>query len=89
MIAEAQLVAGFWLRPVNTRCDNNVVPFTLELLGRLPSWVRLGLVRADSGFCDEQWLQLLEHQKLPYIVVGRLYQPIKKFDSSLHEVGAN
>jgi len=24
-IAEAKLVVGFWLRPGNTRCDNNAV----------------------------------------------------------------
>lgn len=78
MIAEAQLVAGFWLRPGNTRCDNNAVAFTLEILNRLPSWVRLGLVRADSGFCEECWLQLLEEKSLPYIVVGRLYEPVQR-----------
>lgn len=77
MIAEVQLVAGFWLRPGNTRSDNNAVAFTLELIGRLPRWVRISLVRADSGFCDEQWLQMLEEKNLPYIVVARLYQPIK------------
>jgi hypothetical protein len=78
MIAEGQLVAGFWLRPGNTRSDNNAVAFTLELLARLPCWLRLGLVRADSGFCDESWLQLLEQKRLPYIVVGRLYEPIQR-----------
>jgi hypothetical protein len=78
MIAEAQLVAGFWLRPGNTRSDNNAVAFTLEILGRLPAWLRLGLVRADSGFCDESWLALLEEKRLPYIVVGRLYEPIQR-----------
>jgi hypothetical protein len=78
MIAEAQLVAGFWLRPGNTRCDNNARAFTLELLGRLPRWLRLGLVRADAGFCDEAWLQTLEEKRLPYIVVGRLYEPMQR-----------
>ena len=78
MIAEAHLVAGFWLRPGNTRSDNNAPAFTRELLARLPGWVRLGLVRADSGFCDEAWLQLLEEKGLPYIVVGRLYEPVQR-----------
>ena len=77
MLAEAQLVAGFWLRPGNTRSDNNAVAFTQELLGRLPSWIRLGLVRADSGFCDERLLEFLEAQELPYIVVARLHRPTR------------
>ncbi|MFO1460021.1 MAG: hypothetical protein U1G08_11490 [Verrucomicrobiota bacterium] len=41
MISEVLLLAGFRLRPGNTRSDNNAVAFTQELLGRLPSWVRL------------------------------------------------
>lgn len=77
VVAEAKLVAGFWLRPGNTRCDNNVVAFTLDLLDYLPRQVRLRLVRADSGFCTSEWLSLLEAQHLPYIVVARLHQPIQ------------
>jgi hypothetical protein len=78
MIAEAKLVAGFWLRSGNTRCDNNAVAFTVELLGRLPRHIRIGLVRADSGFFEEKWLQLLEERRLPYIVVGRLVEPMRQ-----------
>src|SRR6185503_986595 len=76
MVAEAKLVIGLWLRPGNTRCDNNVVAFTLEILRRLPTYLRIGLVRADSGFCEESWLSLLEERGLGYIVVGRIYHPV-------------
>jgi hypothetical protein len=78
MLAEAKLVAGFWLRPGNIACDNNVVAFTLDLLARLPQAVRLRLVRADSGFCHGGWLDLLESQRLDYIVVARLYRPVQR-----------
>jgi len=78
VIAEAKLVAGFWLRPGNTRCDNNVVAFTLDLLAHLPRQVRVRLVRADSGFCHEPWLNLLESQGLEYIVVARLNAPVQR-----------
>lgn len=74
-LAEAKLVCGFWLRPGNTVSFNNVIAFTLSILQRLPSYVRIGLVRADSGFFFEEWLQLLEQKGLPYIVVGKLYRP--------------
>jgi hypothetical protein len=77
-IAEAKLVAGFWLRPGNTVSDNNVVAFTLELFARLPRQIRLRLVRADSGFCHDPWLELLEGQGLAYIVVARLYRPVQR-----------
>lgn len=77
VIAEAKLVAGFWLRPGNSRCDNNAVGFLQELLARLPHWLRIRLVRADSGFCYEPWLALLESRRLCYIVVARLYEPVR------------
>ena len=77
-LAEVKLVAGFWLRPGNTRCDNNGVPFTLDLLHQLPRHIRLRLVRADSGFCHDGWLSLLESQGLKYIVVARLNRPLQR-----------
>jgi len=76
-ISEAKLVCGFWLRPGNTATSNNVVGFTLNVLQELPRHIRLGLVRADSGFCCDQWLALLEQKNLKYIVVGKLREPIR------------
>ncbi len=76
-LAEPQLVAGFWLRPGNTISFNNVIAFTLWLLELLPRQVRIGLVRADSGFCLQAWLDLLERQGLRYIVVGKLHEPVR------------
>jgi len=76
-LGEAKLVVGFWLRPGNTISFNNVVAFTLAILQRLPRHIRIGLVRADSGFFCEEWLQLLEQRQLPYIVVGKLYEPMR------------
>jgi hypothetical protein len=77
IIAEAKVVAGFWLRPGNTRCDSNVVGFMQELLARLPHWLKIKLVRADSGFCYEPLLAMLESRSLLYIVVGRMYEPVR------------
>jgi len=78
VLEEAKLVVGFWLRPGNTSCGNNVVAFTLDLLANFPKWIRLRLVRADSGFCLPEWLDLLEAQKLGYIVVARLLKPLQR-----------
>jgi hypothetical protein len=77
ILAEAKVVAGFWLRPGNSRCDTNAVAFVQELLAGLPHWLRLRLVRADSGFCYEPFLALLESRSLSYIVVARLYAPVR------------
>jgi len=78
VLAEAKLVAGFWLRPGNANCASNVVAFTQDLLSYLPSFLRLRVVRADSGFCVADWLALLEGRRLRYIVVARLLRPLQR-----------
>jgi hypothetical protein len=78
VIEEAKLVVGFWLRAGNSACANNIVAFTLELLGNLPGHIRLRVVRADSGFCIAGWLALLESQNLKYIVVARIFPPLQR-----------
>jgi len=77
VLEEAKLVAVFWLRPGNTACATNIIGFTLEVLARLPSWLKVRVIRADSGFCDNKWLALLESQGIPYIVVAMLHRPLK------------
>jgi len=77
VLEEAKLVAQFWLRSGNAPCASNVVGFTLELLSNLPRYLRVRLVRADSGFCEDRWLALLEERKLPYIVVAVLHHKVQ------------
>jgi hypothetical protein len=86
-VGEAKLVVGFWLRPGHSATFNNVVAFTCSILSRLPRHIRLGLVRADAGFCFEEWLQLLEEKHLPYIVVGKLYPPVRQLLRQQQEWG--
>lgn len=78
VLEEAKLVVNFWLRPGNSSCANNIISFTLDLLENLPKQIRLRVVRADSGFCDAEWLDLLEFKKLYYIVVARLLNPLQR-----------
>jgi hypothetical protein len=78
VLEEAKLVVGFWLRPGNTSCAHNLLAFTLDLLGNLPRHLRLRVVRADAGFCQAPWLDLLESQHLPYIVVAALRAPVQR-----------
>jgi hypothetical protein len=78
VLEEAKLVAGFWLRAGNASCASNVVAFTLDLLAHLPRQLRLRVVRADSGFCLAEWLDLLEQQQLRYLVVARLLKPLQR-----------
>jgi hypothetical protein len=76
-LAEVPMVANYWLRSGNTQCVNGAVPFLRTTVAQLPSHIRLGLLRADSGFGDGAFLAACEELKLPYIVVARLTQKVQ------------
>ena len=76
IFSEERLVGGFWLRPGNCSCANNVVGFFLDLWNNLPAHVRLRVVRADSGFYVAELLRLWEQLRVKFIVVARLTQPV-------------
>jgi hypothetical protein len=78
VLEEAKVVVQFWLRAGNAPSASNVVNFTLDLLANIPRHLRLRLVRADSGFCEDPWLDLLEMRRLPYIVVAKLNVKIQR-----------
>ena len=44
----------------------------------LPEEHRIGLVRADAGFFEKRFLEYLESEQLPYIVVARLTEVVRK-----------
>lgn len=77
VISEVRLVAQLWLRSGNATCGNNTTAFFLDLWHNLPRHVRLRGVRADSGFCLPELLDLWEQLRLPYVVVAQLSEPIK------------
>jgi len=72
-LAEPKMVAGFWLRRGNAQCADQAPEFVGGLLEGLPKHIRIGCVRADSGFYHEKVLQLLEQRQLRYVIVMRLY----------------
>ena len=75
-VAEADMVANCWLSPGNTHSINNAQGFLDNTLHRLGT-KQVGLVRADSGFCDQAFLQHLEHKQLNYTVALRLNAPLQ------------
>ena len=76
-LAEAKLIANYWLRSGNTACVNGAAEFLRTTLAQLPHHIRLSLLRADSGFGDERFLSACEEWKLSYIVVARLTQKVQ------------
>jgi DNA-directed RNA polymerase subunit N (RpoN/RPB10) len=78
-LAEAKLVAGFWLRPGNAQCPERLPEYVGQLLDELPAQIRIGCVRADAGFYNENVLQTLEERGLHYIIVMKLYPKWQKY----------
>jgi hypothetical protein len=78
VLAEAPFVLHAWLRSGNTSAGRGVVAFLSEALALLPIHWKLRCVRADSGFFDKALLSFLETRAIPYIVVARMTQEIKR-----------
>jgi hypothetical protein len=78
VLGEAHFILHGWLRSGNTAVGRGVVEFLKEGLAKLEGgdWIRV--VRADSGFFDQELLQYLEGRKLSYIVVARLTRWLKR-----------
>ena len=78
-IAEARMIANFWLRPGNVYTTNNFVSFLEDTIDKLTG-KRVGLIRADSGFYDKKVFDYLEREERPfnYIIAVRFYYPIKR-----------
>ena len=76
-VAEARLVANFWLRPGDAHSANNVLQFIESTLHHLGSKT-VGLLRADSGFYDQAVLKLLEGRRIDYIISSRLTQGLQQ-----------
>jgi hypothetical protein len=76
-VAEVPLVAHFWLRPGNTACVSGAATFLGDTLAGLPAHVRIGLVRADSGFCTQGMITELERRGLHYILTAALRSPVR------------
>jgi hypothetical protein len=78
VLAEAQCVLHGWLRSGNTADSRGVSLFLAEALKLLPAHWKIRCVRADSGFFAQELLCFLEERALPYLVVAKLTQTIKR-----------
>jgi hypothetical protein len=76
-ISETKMVANAWLRPGDTAASSNCVAFMQETFHEVLSKKKIGLVRADSGFYNEEILSFLEEQQLNYVIATRVYPNVK------------
>src|SRR5882724_4136260 len=66
------------MRSGNSASANGCVEFIKQAVTVLPQGHRLGLLRADAGFFEKRFLEYLESQELPYIIVARLTAVVRK-----------
>lgn len=77
-LAEARIVIHAWLRSGNTHTARGVVAFFTEVYETLKAYGHgIYAVRADSGFCQDDFLAELERLSLPYAVAARFTSKIK------------
>ncbi len=76
-IADVKLVANMWLRSGDTSSANNFLGFLDDTLTKLKNKT-VSLVRLDSGFCQANILDYLDHKSLDYVVAARFSRPIQK-----------
>jgi hypothetical protein len=72
VLAESHFLLHGWLRSGNCGPARGVVEFLKEALALCPQRQTIRVVRADSGFFDDELLSFLEERRLPYIVVARM-----------------
>ena len=76
-VSDTRMVANCWLLPGNSHTANNACAFLDSTLGRLGG-KRVALLRADSGFSDNAFLEELAQKQLYYIIALRLNQPLQR-----------
>jgi hypothetical protein len=78
VLSEAHFLLHGWLRSGNCGTARGVEEFLKEALALWGQRQKIRLLRADSGFFDDQLLSFLEQRHLPYIVVARLTKWVKR-----------
>ena len=75
-VADTRMVANLWLRPGDSHSANNVLAFLDDSLNKLGD-KRVALLRADSGFSDQVFLNDLDQRNTHYLIALRLNQPLQ------------
>jgi Transposase DDE domain group 1 len=83
-VNDIKMVANCWNRSGNTASNSNAINFLEETFGILEH-KKIGLFRADSGFCTSNILDYIEEKSIPYVMSCKLYvnlqSEIRKIDN--------
>lgn len=84
-VSQTRMVANAWLRPGNTADSSSCKAFMEETFNTILKDKKVGLVRADSGFYNEELMSYLETEKLNYIMAVRMYPNVKNTVGGLED----
>lgn len=73
-INDVRMVVNFWLRSGNSSSSNNFVGFLADTLSYFGD-KKVGLIRIDSGFFQDDVLSYMEQETLNYIVAAKFNHP--------------
>ena len=76
-IADTRMIVNLWPRPGNSHSANNVLAFLDDSLDKLGG-KRAALLRADSGFSEQAFLNDLDQCDMHYLIALRLNQPLQR-----------
>jgi len=76
-ISSMRLIANFWLRPGNCATANNLIAFFNETVSNLGN-IKVGLVRADSGFWMNEFIEELKAKSIPFIISAKMTQSLQR-----------
>jgi hypothetical protein len=76
-LAEAKMVAGYWLRRGDSACVNGAAEFLRQIVEGMPAHIRIGLLRGDAGFGHASVQEAAEGLGLKFILVARLLRDVK------------
>lgn len=80
-VNDLRMVANCWNRSGNTGSNSNCINF-LEETFRILKNKKIGLFRADSGFCSSTILDFIEEKQIAYVMACKLYANLQS------EIGA-
>jgi hypothetical protein len=85
MTSESKYIVHSWLRSGATATQRGCTEFLAETLARLPEGYRITLVRADSGFYSNEFLEFIESKGLQYLIAMPMNKWLTRFCAGLSE----
>lgn len=76
-VSDIRMVANCWLRSGDTNSSSNCIHFLEETLEILKN-KRIGLFRADSGFCTSKILEFIEGRGIHYVMAVPLFAELQR-----------